>query len=48
MVDYHENDLKEVKNALKKINDPDLKKWAQSALDVMESHLSAIKAIKGS
>jgi putative membrane protein len=48
MVDDHEKDVKDVKEALSKITDPDLKNWAQSALETMESHLQAIKAMKNS
>ena len=46
MVEDHEKDVKDVKDAIPKLKDADLKTWAQGALEVMEGHLKKIQAIK--
>jgi len=44
MVDDHKEDAKNVEDGLKKINDPDLKAWAQGMLQVVKSHSTRIEA----
>lgn len=46
MVDDHEKDIKEFKNAAEKCNDADVKAWAEKTLPVLQKHLDSAKAIK--
>jgi putative membrane protein len=46
MVDDHQKDIDEFKDARDKINDPDIKDFINNALPVLEKHLNAIKQIK--
>lgn len=46
MVDDHEKDVKEFKDAANKCNDADVKAWAEKTLPVLQKHLDSVKAIK--
>jgi putative membrane protein len=46
MVDDHEKDIKEFKDAAQKCNDADVKAWAEKTLPVLQKHLDSAKAIK--
>jgi putative membrane protein len=46
MVEDHEEDVKEFRDAVKSVSDPDLRAWAAKTLPVLESHLAAAKDIK--
>ena len=46
MVDDHQKDIDEFKDARDKINDADIKDFINNALPVLEKHLNAIKQIK--
>jgi putative membrane protein len=46
MVDDHQEDIKEFKEAADKCKDPDLKAFATKTLPVLEKHLDSIQAIK--
>ncbi|HUJ14611.1 MAG TPA: DUF4142 domain-containing protein [Thermoanaerobaculia bacterium] len=45
MVKDHEKDAKEFKNAVSKIQDPDLKNWASNTLTVIQGHLDLAKQV---
>ena len=45
MVKDHEKDVKEFKNAVSKIQDPDLKNWASNTLTVIQGHLDLAKQV---
>lgn len=46
MVDDHEKDVKEFRDAAKDAKDPDLRAWAQKTLPVLEEHLNMAKDLK--
>lgn len=48
MIADHKDDLKEFSDASKKVQDPDLQKFAEKNLPVLQKHLDAINAIHDS
>lgn len=46
MVDEHEKDVKEFRDATKDVKDPELRAWAEKTLPVLESHLTMAKDLK--
>lgn len=46
MVDDHEDDVADFREAAKKLSDPELRAWADRTLPVLESHLTAAKEIE--
>jgi putative membrane protein len=46
MVEDHEKDIKEFKDAAQNCNDADIKAWAEKTLPVLQKHLDSAKAIK--
>jgi putative membrane protein len=46
MVDDHEEDVKEFKDAAKNAKDPDLRAWAGKTLPILEDHLKMAKDMK--
>lgn len=46
MVDDHEDDVKEFKDAAKDVKDPDLKAWAAQKVPVLDGHLTMAKEAK--
>lgn len=45
MVDDHEEDVKEFREAAKDVKDPDLRAWAQRQIPILEGHLTEAKAL---
>ncbi len=45
MVDDHEEDVKEFREAAKDLKDPDLRAWAQKQVPILEGHLTEAKAL---
>jgi putative membrane protein len=46
MVDDHEKDVKEFREAAKDVKDADLRAWAQKQIPVLEGHLTEAKALE--
>jgi putative membrane protein len=46
MVDDHEKDIREFRDAQKKVADPELKAWVNKTLPVLESHLAMANEMK--
>ncbi len=46
MVDDHKEDISEFQKAVKNGNDPDIKKWADTTLPVLQKHLTAVEKLK--
>lgn len=46
MVDDHEKDVKEFRDAAKDLKDPDIRAWAQKTIPVLEDHLIKAKQLE--
>ncbi|MBX3189187.1 MAG: DUF4142 domain-containing protein [Labilithrix sp.] len=46
MVDDHEDDVKELREAVRDVKDPDVRAWAEKTLPVFEEHLAKAKELK--
>ncbi len=46
MVDDHEKDVKEFRDAAKDVKDPDLRAWAQKQIPILENHLTKAKLLE--
>ena len=46
MVDDHEDDVEEFRDAAKEVKDPELRAWAARTLPILESHLAQAKELK--
>lgn len=46
MVEDHEEDVKEFREASKDVKDPDLRAWAAKTVPILESHLEQAKSVK--
>lgn len=46
MVDDHEKDVKDFRDAAKDVKDPDLRAWAQKQVPILETHLTKAKELE--
>lgn len=46
MVDDHEKDVKDFRDAAKDVKDPDLRAWAQKQIPILENHLTKAKLLE--
>ncbi len=46
MIKDHENDARDVRKALRKITDPELKRWTENELKTVEQHLKLAREVR--